>query len=141
MNNFPAMTEEQRQELVADCQAEIVEIEKALTAWGEGWTSYLQSKLTRQKIALAALTAEPVAYTDAEELETLRKASFADMFTPHEAYKADPLWMPLFPAPPAPVLKPIELPCADHETDDGYEFYRKETVIEAIRVAGYEVKQ
>lgn len=59
MNNFPDMTEERRQELISDCQAEIVGIEKALTTWGEGWISYLQSKLKRQKIALAALTAEP----------------------------------------------------------------------------------
>lgn len=39
---------------------------------------------------------EPVAYTDAEEMETLRKGTFADMFTPCDAYKSDPQWIPLF---------------------------------------------
>lgn len=58
-------------------------------------------------------------------------------YSQHRGYK----WSYYNTAPPAPVLKPIVLPCADHETDDGYEFYRKETVIEAIRAAGYEVKQ
>jgi len=92
MNNFPAMTEERRQELIEDLQ-EVIKVE---THSVYGYAA---------RIAISALTAEPVAYTDAEELETLRKASFADMFTPHEAYKADPLWMPLFTAPPAEVLR------------------------------------
>lgn len=94
MNNFPAMTEAQRQELVQACRDNI-----------KYAADYPEVEVRMAHVALAALTAEPVAYTDAEELETLRKASFADMFTPHEAYKADPLWMPLYTAPPAPVLR------------------------------------
>lgn len=95
MNNFPAMTEAQRAELIEFMQGARV----------FSYTEALRLKQLRDQIALAALTAEPVAYTDAEELETLRKGTFADMFTPHEAYKADPLWMPIFTAPPAPVLR------------------------------------
>lgn len=77
MDNFPAMTEEQRQALIEELR-EVIKVE-IHSVYGYA-----------ARIALAA-------------------------------------------------LKPIELPCADHETDDGYEFYRKETVIEAIRAAGYEV--
>lgn len=110
MNNFPAMTEERRQELTQHATEEIrlktehiARLEKHMP--GQFNTSRYQMDVLTAKIALAALTAEPVAYTYAEELETLRKGSFADMFTPHEAYKADPLWMPLFTAPTAPVLR------------------------------------
>ncbi|WP_288654696.1 MULTISPECIES: hypothetical protein [Pantoea] len=42
---------------------------------------------------------EPVAYTDAEELESMRKATYADMFTPNDYYKADHQWIPLFTRP------------------------------------------
>lgn len=91
------MTNDEKQDITAECRRLIAEASK------EGRVSHCCKRQVAE-IALAALTAEPVAYTDAEELETLRKGSFADMFTPHEAYKADPLWMPLFTAPPAPVL-------------------------------------
>ncbi|UXO69951.1 hypothetical protein [Pantoea dispersa] len=99
MNNFPAMTDERRQ-LAALCKIEI----KRWQAASES-NPNMRYMVELMEIALAALTAEPVAYTDAEELETLRKGSFADMFTPHEAYKEDPLWMPLYTSPPAPVLR------------------------------------
>lgn len=107
MNNFPAMTEEQRAELVQFNRAIIAQHE-AYAVSEAGWPDDVRLLVSSARIALAALTAEPVAYTDAEELETLRKGSFADMFTPHEAYKADPLWMPLFTAPPAPMLRVTE---------------------------------
>lgn len=157
MNNFPAMTEEQRQELIQHATEEIrlktehiARLEKHMP--GQFNTSRYQMDVLTAKIALAALTAEPVAYTYAEELETLRKGSFAGMFTPHEAYKADPLWMPLFTAPPAPVLKPIELPeallPANHKSGEAFmaadsqgNYINREFTIKAIRAAGYEVKQ
>lgn len=45
----------------------------------------------------------PVAYTDAEELDTMQKGTYADMFKPCDEYKSDPKWIPLFtrPAPAA----------------------------------------
>ncbi len=91
MNNFPAITEAQRQQLIESCQLEIKQNPHSPHA-------------QMAKIALATLTAEPVAYTDDEELEDLSKHTFANMFTPRKEYKTDPLWMPLFTAPPAPVL-------------------------------------
>lgn len=102
------------------------------------------------EIALAALTAEPVAYTDAEELETLRKGTFADMFTPHESYKADQLWIPLYTTPPAQILRPVELPdcgfdAVSHMSGGSKDYCNgfvdgTNNAIKAIREAGYEVK-
>lgn len=51
---------------------------------------------------------EPVAYTDTEELETMRKETYADMFNPCDEYKSDPLWIPLF-TRPAPAVSLVEL--------------------------------
>lgn len=96
MNNFPAMTEEQRHKMISDCQAEIVEIEKALTTWGEGWISYLQSKLTRQKIALSALTAKPAGKFYAGPRG---KVSI------HPSESLPLGFNPFYTAPPAPVLR------------------------------------
>lgn len=84
-------------------------IEKIVSDCANGWTAERDYLLPLQ-IALAALTAEPVAYTDAEELETLRNGTFADMFTPHDSYKADSEWIALYTTPPAQLLRPLELP-------------------------------
>lgn len=152
--NSPNPVDGDVQALIADCKAEIAEIEKALTTWGDVWIPSLQSKLNRQKVALAALTAEPVAYTDAEELETLRKGTFADMFTPHESYKSDQLWIPLYTTTPAQLLRQVELPKPIQQTEasdyglesrDGYGLYwgSVETLklaAESLRQQGYEVK-
>ena len=66
MNNFPDMTEERRQELVADCKISISNLKEALRcAEINGWeqtAAESMSRLLRQEIALAALTAEPDHY-------------------------------------------------------------------------------
>ena len=65
MNNFPAMTEEQRQEFIADCKADIEWLEIQICRHG-GYSPAairdLNSRLARQQCALAALTAEPEAW-------------------------------------------------------------------------------
>lgn len=61
--NSPNPVDFDVQALISDCQAEIAELEKALTTWGDAWTPYLQSKLKRQQVALSALTAEPEYHT------------------------------------------------------------------------------
>jgi len=55
------LTNEERQALIADCKASIARIEKSITHWMNSTYTrpYLESELARQKIALAALTAEP----------------------------------------------------------------------------------
>ena len=60
------MTNEKRQALIADCKASIERIEKSIPHWVNSTYTrpYLESELARQKIALAALTAEPVKVPD-----------------------------------------------------------------------------
>jgi len=106
MNNFPAMTEEQRQVLIVRLQIYIRTAETAIKAGLA--TKEDVFNLTVWKIALEALN-----------------------------------------APPAPVLKPIELPGKGgveatsersiRDWSDGWAAYREEA-IKAIRDAGYEVK-
>ncbi|MDU5839304.1 MAG: hypothetical protein E6559_21880 [Pantoea sp.] len=60
------LTEEQRKALIADCEAQIRESKDKICAYESrlGWDRAEKEKsvLARQQIALAALTAEPVAY-------------------------------------------------------------------------------
>ncbi|WP_428945257.1 DUF551 domain-containing protein [Pantoea sp. FN060301] len=53
------LTEQERQALIKDCHQEIELLQKNLTTWGCVWESFFKSKIKRQEIALAALTAEP----------------------------------------------------------------------------------
>ncbi|AVG77989.1 hypothetical protein [Pantoea ananatis] len=114
------------QALIADCQAEIAEIEKRLTTWGEEWIPYLQSKLKRQQVALAALTAEIHSFT----------------------FEEDP--QPLYTTPPAQLLRPVELPqfkfcsndCAGSQLWIESQVWNKaiDACAEALRQHGIEVK-
>lgn len=55
------MKAKDKQALIEDCEAAIERIEKSLPHWQNGTYTrpYLESELARQKIALAALTAQP----------------------------------------------------------------------------------
>ncbi len=123
MNNFPAMTEEQRQQLIESCQLEIKQNPHSPHA-------------QMAKIALATLTAEPVAYTDDEELEDLSKHTFANMFTPRKEYKTDPLWLPLYTAPPAPVLRVADgwIKCSERYPEVGQEVLIRIPVCEKFNI-------
>lgn len=90
--DMPAMTEEQRQQAIKDFTFRAVNTDCDVS-------------LLAYQIALAVLMAEPVAYTDDEELEDLSKHTFANMFTPRKEYKTDPSWIPLYTAPTASALK------------------------------------
>ncbi|HGG5547455.1 TPA: DUF550 domain-containing protein [Salmonella enterica subsp. enterica] len=71
--------------------------------------SPLENGLTRgeqmelARIALASLTAEPVAWTDAEELRDLRTVGFCEMFTVEPVSKDADMYrvIPLYTVPPA----------------------------------------
>lgn len=141
MNNFPAMTEAQRQ-LAALCKIEI----KRWQAASES-NPNMRYMAELMEIALAALTAKPRGYIDAGT-----PSDEINILTENKILKTD---IALYTAPPAPVLRPIELPKAiqQHETfkyglesSDAYGLHwgSKETLsqcIKAIRAAGYEVKQ
>lgn len=104
-------TEEQRNALIEDCKREISELEKGLTTWGEVWIPYLQSKINRQQIALAALTTEPVAYRW-EGKQTGRICY--DGIRPIGVFG-----QPLYAAPP---VAPLRLP-SEKSTDVDYSYY------------------
>lgn len=145
MNNFPAMTEEQRQELIADCENEIAELTQSIQRCDAIGTAdylmHLQSQLLRQQVALAALTAEPVGYVYMDENDC--------EFNGHNEFSQGKRGFAVYRAPSAPVLKPIELPGKGgveatsersiRDWSDGWAAYREEAV-KAIRDAGYEVK-
>lgn len=97
MNNFPAMTEAQRAEIIADCEADIA-LAKAYIAF-HGETPELLRKLKRQQIALAALTAEPDHYVFHHPAGKLLNYLASDECKGQEHVVAG------YTAPPAPVLR------------------------------------
>lgn len=110
MNNFPAMTEERRQELVADCKISISNLKEALRcAEINGWeqtAAESMSRLLRQEIALAALTAEPDHYVFHHPAGKLLNHLASDECKGQEHVVAG------YTAPPAPVLRlPGEVSC------------------------------
>lgn len=86
MNNFPAMTEAQRQELIEELQ----EVIKLGIHSVYGYAA---------RIALAALTAEPVAYVHPAYLQPGALGFDASVG------RLAPAQVELFTAPPAPVLR------------------------------------
>lgn len=105
--NSPNPVDGDVQALIADCQADIAELEKRLTTWGAEWIPYLQSKLKRQEVALAALTAEPVAFITEKNLKSLRKG-LHDCFVKRQPVMVRPI--SLYTTPPAQLLRPVEFP-------------------------------
>lgn len=100
------MNAEEKQALIERC--------KTISSWREKYGDFANVMLPAveaqqiAEIAFAALTAQPVAYTDEEELKVMRQGTYADMFTPHDSYKSDPQWIPLF-TRPAPAVSLAEL--------------------------------
>lgn len=138
--NSPNPVDGDVQALIADCEAEIAELEKRLTTWGEAWIPYLQSKLRRQQIALASLTAVPTFSTSVPQKDIVDDGFIGSLFGP------DVFAIKLYTTPPAQLLRPVELPQSFAYTIEGMEEYmdgwwlRKDDVIEALRQQGYEVK-
>lgn len=106
--NSPNPVDGDVQALIADCQAEIAEIEKALTTWGDAWIPSLQSKLNRQQLALAALTAETV-----YQLIDDGKWYDAPKYLFDEANQRGDECRMVYTTPPAQLLRPVELPKSD----------------------------
>lgn len=144
--NSPNPVDGDVQALIADCQAEIAQIEKALTTWGDAWIPSLQSKLKRQQVALAALTAEHVYQFIANNPDKDGYIEWADCNPDYFSKEPTDMRRILYTAPPAQLLRPVGLPQAFAYTIEGMEEYvdgwwlRKDDVIEALRQQGYEVK-
>lgn len=153
MNNFPAMTEERRQELVKHCKYNILQANGILpTLEGIDPNSEIARKVRKelelQEIALAALTAEPEVWIKPDSLGFPRLAGIDAVTIPYVPEYP----IPLYTAPPAPVLKPITLPeallPANHKSGEAFmaadsqgNYINREFTIKAIRAAGYEVKE
>lgn len=104
--NSPNPVDGDVQALIADCHSEMTELEKALTTWGDAWIPYLQSKLMRQKIALAALTAEPAdRIVDDGCSQRIGCVPVSDTLN-----CTWPLGTQFYTTPPAQLLRPVELP-------------------------------
>lgn len=103
------MTNEEKQALIEDCKNSIARIEKQLPRWEESIYTrpYLESELARQKIALAALTAQPIAwFTD--DAETDKSATtYSEQVSERWRSKNWPV-TPLF-TRPAPAINLAEL--------------------------------
>lgn len=102
MNNFPAMTEEQRELEIAS----VKEMRSHVDFWGHASGFAAEFLMRCADAYLATLTAEPEYY--------FRKRSDGGREGPiHHTETEDSRkvsWSPLYTTPPAPVLKPIELP-------------------------------
>ncbi|HIF2325136.1 TPA: hypothetical protein ACXZPG_000652 [Salmonella enterica] len=95
-----------KEQLIAKAQEQIAFCRDTKIT-GEGRTHVNQCS-SLFEIALAALTAEPVAWTDAEELRDLRTVGFCEMFTVEPVSKDADMYrvIPLYTAPPVPVSVP-----------------------------------
>lgn len=102
------------------------------------------------RIALATMTANPIAYTDEEQLTELHKSTFAEIYAPDDSFKGDGEWIPLYTTPPAQLLRPVELPKGRlmqvaFETDpvnaDMCLCISRDAAVRAIQSAGGEVKE
>lgn len=98
------------------------------------------------KIALAALTAEPVYQFIANNPDKDGYIEWADCNPDYFSKEPTDMRRILYTAPPANLLRPVELPQPFAYTIEGMEEYidgwwlRKDDVIEALRQQGYEVK-
>ena len=104
--NSPNTVDGDVQTLIADCQAEIAMLKKQIPRWqNNNYTlPYLKSQLARQQVALAALTAEPVAdvvtwFHPQEERRCAVQLRKFDLIPGH-----------LYTTPPAQLLGQVELP-------------------------------
>lgn len=143
--------------LIADCQAEIEKLEKAINninsyvkpAYRNECLSKCRSEIMRQQIALAALTAEPVIYAiqDKDERENGYMTEFSSSgiagYVNPEKYGLTEL--ALYTTPPAQILRPVELPdisAGKYYTEEGtfMAFDYKRDLKAAIISVGGEVK-
>lgn len=129
------LTAEEHAALITDCKAEINSLEWQLKMRD---SSFLQSCLKRQQIAL-------------ESLEAVSRTVFTCNGCGHEMFDEHPSSCDcggdgyseslVYNAPPVPVMQPIELPSVQVDNPfDGF-YYRCDEVVAAILAAGCEVKE
>jgi len=158
------MTNEEHAALITDCKAEINSLEWQLKMRD---SSFLQSCLKRQQIALASLEAEPVYQFICNDPDMDSYAEWADCNTEYFSKEPSNMRRILYTAPPVAVMHPDELRmdwlCAHcvevreplmygshamfHAQQDSEEWdlphhtTLREQIDEAIRAAGGSVKE
>lgn len=147
--NSPNPVDGDVQALIADCKSEIKHLEDRIAYCNKyevGLSDY-ESQLKRQKIALAALTAEPYAYAS-RNIDISKESQYFSASVFNNAW-GDEYTVPLYTTPPAQLLRPVELPGErkwhedDEAEDDTYNCGWNNGIkacAEALRQQGYEVK-
>ncbi|WP_205950287.1 hypothetical protein [Pantoea stewartii] len=116
--NSPNPVDGDVQGLIADCQAEIEKLEKAIkninsyvkASYRNECLSKCQSELRRQQIALAALKAEPVYQFIANDPDKDGYIEWADCNPDYFSKEPTDMRRILYTAPRAQLLRPVELP-------------------------------
>ncbi|ARF48859.1 hypothetical protein [Pantoea stewartii] len=118
MLNSPNPVDGDVQALIADCQHDISSINREIDRYSQlphaipETLVSLRSQLKRQQIALAALTAEPVAYAHTKVINDLldkRRCCGTVWIKSDDESSVEPLHA-LYTTPPAQLLRPVELP-------------------------------
>jgi hypothetical protein len=139
---MPALTEKQRDQAIKDCKADIAEGERRLEQWNLGSVShtYLLMAITRQQIALAALTAEPEPCDDCNGSGYAQEVGCDALGSGCGSCCGTGKSISYL-ALPVTELKPIKLPSVHVDNPINGFYYRCDEVVTAIQAAGYEVKE
>lgn len=145
---MPALTQAERKTAIDSCVDEIAHLERCIKAYPD--QPVLKVDLLVQQVALAALTAEPVAHRYAY-LPGIGDADWKYVDSSEYANKSSGYsGQDLYTTPPAQLLRPVELPDCDfgavsHMSGGSKDYCNgfvdgTNNAIKAIREAGYEVK-
>lgn len=147
--NSPYPVDGDVQALIEQCKDNIDTLTVALKHCGQEEADEIYRNLELQKVALAALTAEPVAHRYAY-LPGIGDADWKYVDSSEYANKSSGYsGQDLYTTPPAQLLRPVELPGGGlmqvaFETDpvnaDMCLCVSRDAAVRAIREAGYEVK-
>lgn len=135
--NSPNPVEGDVQALIALCKIEIKRWKAASEA-----NPNMRYMVTLMEAALASLTAEPLAATEKHEISNMRATGLYLRAWPvdREENERDGFNIHLYTTPPAQLLRPVELPdCVDDLHGIG-PVMSADSVVEALRKQGYEVK-
>ncbi len=140
--NMPALTQAERKTAIDSCVAEIAHLERCIKAHPD--QPVLKVDLLVQQIALAALTAEPVAWTSQRSLDIRCKiTAFTDVDSATD-YGNKIRWesvIALYTTPPAQILRPLELPKSQRLDGNGYGYYfDMDDVFRALEKSGVPFK-
>lgn len=136
-DNSPNPVDGDVQALIADCLNDIEEIQYEISTYGDE-SGRRASKLKRQQMALAALTAKPEYNVSFEGGEIRLDVTKAEYNGCHPDYR----WIS-YTTPPAQILRPVELPKETGKMGNDFwlgEMNMRSAFIKAIREAGYQVK-